>query len=125
MTPEEFEESRRKAVKLLGEDHVRSIETQGALLAKEERFLRRWAWLMDLPVIGRFINAWWKTRLDIRLRTVIPFQCNHCGETLYAPSEEEMEIMMEKHLHKSHPEETRRELSPLERAFSEQSRKSQ
>jgi 8-oxo-dGTP pyrophosphatase MutT (NUDIX family) len=39
-------------------------------------------------------------------REVIPFQCNHCGETLYAPSEEEMEIMMEKHLHASHPEET-------------------
>ena len=36
---------------------------------------------------------------------VTPFQCHHCGETFYAPSEEEMEIMMENHLYESHREE--------------------
>jgi hypothetical protein len=33
------------------------------------------------------------------------FQCHHCGETFYAPSEEEMETMMENHLYESHREE--------------------
>jgi hypothetical protein len=43
---------------------------------------------------------------------VIPFQCHHCGKTFYAPSEEEMETMMENHLYESHRAEWEKILRP-------------